>query len=55
MTFLDTVMDINCIISYCQMVMEFSDSVMDVDEHEINTYHWKQFSEVRSLNFIHSV
>lgn len=28
------------------MVMEFSDSVMDVDSHEINTSHWKQFSEV---------
>ncbi|XP_044078822.1 gametogenetin-binding protein 2 isoform X2 [Siniperca chuatsi] len=26
------------------MVMEFSDSVMDVDSHEINTSHWKQFS-----------
>lgn len=47
-------MDINSIISCYQMVMEFSDSVMVVDEHEINTYHWKQFSEVRSFNFIHS-
>lgn len=28
------------------MVMEFSYSIMDVDDHEINTYHWKQFSEV---------
>lgn len=28
------------------MVMEFSDSVMDVDSHEINTSHLKQFSEV---------
>ncbi|XP_034088949.1 gametogenetin-binding protein 2 [Gymnodraco acuticeps] len=27
------------------MVMEFSDSVMDVDSQEINTSHWKQFSE----------
>uniref|UniRef100_A0A3Q3JUY2 Gametogenetin-binding protein 2 n=1 Tax=Monopterus albus TaxID=43700 RepID=A0A3Q3JUY2_MONAL len=30
------------------MVMEFSDSVIDVDSHEINTYHWKQFSEYHS-------
>ncbi|XP_026185042.1 gametogenetin-binding protein 2 [Mastacembelus armatus] len=30
------------------MVMEFSDSVMDVDCHDINTYHWKQFSEYHS-------
>nr|XP_015817293.2 gametogenetin-binding protein 2 [Nothobranchius furzeri] len=27
------------------MVMEFPDSVMDVDSHEINTSHWKQFTE----------
>ncbi|XP_029029958.1 gametogenetin-binding protein 2 [Betta splendens] len=27
------------------MVMEFSDGVMDVDNHEINPYHWKQFAE----------
>lgn len=33
----------------CQMVMEFSDSVMDVDSHERNTSRWKQFSEVRSF------
>lgn len=33
------------------MVMEFSDVVMDVDSHEINTSHWKQFSEVSGLNF----
>lgn len=32
-----------------QMVMEFSDSVMDVDSHERNTSRWKQFSEVRSF------
>lgn len=32
------------------MVMEFSDSVMDVDRHEINSSHWKQFSEVSSFN-----
>ncbi|XP_039870579.1 gametogenetin-binding protein 2 [Simochromis diagramma] len=30
------------------MVMEFSDSVMDVDSHEINTSHLKQFSEYHS-------
>ncbi|KAM7398452.1 hypothetical protein PAMA_006387 [Pampus argenteus] len=30
------------------MVMEFSDSVMDVDRHEINSSHWKQFSEYHS-------
>uniref|UniRef100_A0A7N6BZE1 Gametogenetin-binding protein 2 n=1 Tax=Anabas testudineus TaxID=64144 RepID=A0A7N6BZE1_ANATE len=30
------------------MVMEFSDSVMDVDGHEVNTFHWKQFSEYHS-------
>ncbi|XP_067350490.1 gametogenetin-binding protein 2 [Channa argus] len=30
------------------MVMEFSDSIMDVDNHEINAYHWKQFSEYHS-------
>lgn len=30
------------------MVMEFSDSVMDVDSHEINTSQWKQFSEYYS-------
>uniref|UniRef100_A0A8C4DVY7 Gametogenetin-binding protein 2 n=1 Tax=Dicentrarchus labrax TaxID=13489 RepID=A0A8C4DVY7_DICLA len=30
------------------MVMEFSDSVMDVDSHEINMSHWKQFSEYHS-------
>ncbi|TMS14293.1 Gametogenetin-binding protein 2 [Larimichthys crocea] len=30
------------------MVMEFSDSVMDVDSHEINASHWKQFSEYHS-------
>ncbi|XP_047463952.1 gametogenetin-binding protein 2 [Mugil cephalus] len=30
------------------MVMEFSDSVMDVDAHEINTSQWKQFSEYHS-------
>ncbi|XP_029304658.1 gametogenetin-binding protein 2 [Cottoperca gobio] len=30
------------------MVMEFSDSVMDVDSQEINTSHWKQFSEYHS-------
>ncbi|XP_038553992.1 gametogenetin-binding protein 2-like [Micropterus salmoides] len=30
------------------MVMEFSDSVMDVDSQEINTPHWKQFSEYHS-------
>lgn len=34
----------------CQMVMEFSDSVMDVDTQEINTSHWKQFSEVSGFN-----
>ncbi|MEQ2173567.1 Gametoproteintin-binding protein 2 [Goodea atripinnis] len=27
------------------MVMEFPDSVMDVEGHEINPAHWKQFSE----------
>ncbi|CAJ1064405.1 LOW QUALITY PROTEIN: gametogenetin-binding protein 2 [Xyrichtys novacula] len=27
------------------MVMEFSDSVIDVDSNEINASHWKQFSE----------
>lgn len=32
------------------MVMEFSDSVMDVDTQEINTSHWKQFSEVSGFN-----
>lgn len=31
------------------MVMEFSDSVMDVDSHEMNASHWKQFSEVSSF------
>uniref|UniRef100_A0A3Q1CN82 Gametogenetin-binding protein 2 n=1 Tax=Amphiprion ocellaris TaxID=80972 RepID=A0A3Q1CN82_AMPOC len=30
------------------MVMEFSDSVLDVDSHEISTSHWKQFSEYHS-------
>lgn len=30
------------------MVMEFSDSVMDVDSQEINASHWKQFSEYHS-------
>ncbi|XP_017268022.1 gametogenetin-binding protein 2 isoform X2 [Kryptolebias marmoratus] len=30
------------------MVMEFSDSVMDVDSHEMNTSRWKQFSEYYS-------
>lgn len=35
------------------MVMEFSDSVMDANEHEIN-HHWKQFSEVRNVHFIQS-
>ncbi|KAI4813892.1 hypothetical protein KUCAC02_003113 [Chaenocephalus aceratus] len=30
------------------MVMEFSDSVMDVDSQEINTSHWKQFSQDHS-------
>ncbi|XP_037543955.1 gametogenetin-binding protein 2 [Nematolebias whitei] len=30
------------------MVMEFSDSVMDVDSHERNTSRWKQFSEYYS-------
>lgn len=34
-----------------QMVMEFSDSAMDVDSHELNTSRWKQFSEVMSFNF----
>lgn len=33
------------------MVMEFSDSVMDVDSNEINMSHWKQFSEVSSFGF----
>lgn len=33
------------------MVMEFSDGVMNVDNHEVNTYHWKQFSDVSSFNF----
>lgn len=33
------------------MVMEFSDAVMDVDSHEINTSHGKQFSAVSGLNF----
>lgn len=33
------------------MVMEFSDGVMDVNSREINTSHWKQFSEVSGLNF----
>lgn len=31
------------------MVMEFSDIVINVDSHEINTSHWKQFSEASSL------
>lgn len=31
------------------MVMEFSDVVMNVDSHEINTSHWKQFSEASGL------
>ncbi|KAM6906908.1 gametogenetin-binding protein 2 [Xenentodon cancila] len=30
------------------MVMEFSDSVMDVESREINTSHWKEFSEYHS-------
>ncbi|XP_047234182.1 gametogenetin-binding protein 2 [Girardinichthys multiradiatus] len=30
------------------MVMEFPDSVMDVEGHEINPAHWKQFSEYYS-------
>ncbi|XP_020505640.2 gametogenetin-binding protein 2 isoform X2 [Labrus bergylta] len=30
------------------MVMEFSDSVMDVDSNDINVSHWKQFSEYYS-------
>uniref|UniRef100_A0A3B5B217 Gametogenetin-binding protein 2 n=1 Tax=Stegastes partitus TaxID=144197 RepID=A0A3B5B217_9TELE len=30
------------------MVMEFSDSVMDDDSHEINASQWKQFSEYHS-------
>uniref|UniRef100_A0AAQ4RT01 Gametogenetin-binding protein 2 n=1 Tax=Gasterosteus aculeatus aculeatus TaxID=481459 RepID=A0AAQ4RT01_GASAC len=30
------------------MVMEFSDSIMDVGSQEINTSHWKQFSEYHS-------
>lgn len=34
-----------------QLVMEFSDAVMDVDSHAINTSHWKQFSEVSGFNF----
>uniref|UniRef100_A0A3Q3EJW0 Gametogenetin-binding protein 2 n=1 Tax=Labrus bergylta TaxID=56723 RepID=A0A3Q3EJW0_9LABR len=35
------------------MVMEFSDSVMDVDSNDINVSHWKQFSEVGS--FMHVI
>ncbi|KAM9729241.1 gametogenetin-binding protein 2 [Menidia menidia] len=30
------------------MVMEFSDTVNDVDSHEVNTSHWKQFLEYHS-------
>uniref|UniRef100_A0A3Q3WDQ8 Gametogenetin-binding protein 2 n=1 Tax=Mola mola TaxID=94237 RepID=A0A3Q3WDQ8_MOLML len=30
------------------MVMEFSEGVMDFDSHEINMFHWKQFSEYHS-------
>lgn len=33
------------------MVMEFSDSVMDVDRHDINSSHWKQFTEVSRFSF----
>lgn len=32
------------------MVMEFTDVVMNVDNHEINASHWKQFSEASSLS-----
>lgn len=32
------------------MVMEFSDSAIDVDSNQMNSSHWKQFSEVRSFD-----
>lgn len=31
------------------MVMEFSDVVMNVGSHEMNTSHWKQFCEASGL------
>lgn len=34
-----------------QMVMEFPDSILDVEDHETNPAQWKQFSEVSSSNF----
>lgn len=35
------------------MVMEFSDSVVDVDSYQINSSQWKQFSEVSRFNMIY--